>query len=94
MIVPVMAISNLVLTQQIYSKETNGSHAHNRDRVPLRYPFEYKQVLENAGREFRKKNRLLNRIIITFQLIKFVYSIAGYSTRKHFLDSDTGVYCK
>ena len=55
MIVPVMAISNLVLTQQIYSKETNGSHAHNRDRVPLRYPFEYKQVLENAGREFRKK---------------------------------------
>ena len=36
MIVPVMAISNLVLTQQIYSEETNGAHAHNRDRVPLR----------------------------------------------------------
>ena len=35
MIVPVMAISNLVLTQQIYSEETNGVHAHNRDRVPL-----------------------------------------------------------
>ena len=35
MIVPVMAISNLVLTRQIYSKETNGAHAHNRDRVPL-----------------------------------------------------------
>ena len=35
MIVPVMAISNLVLTQQIYSEETNGAHAHNRDRVPL-----------------------------------------------------------
>ena len=35
MIVPVMAISNLVLTKQIYSKETNGVHAHNRDRVPL-----------------------------------------------------------
>ena len=34
MIVPVMAISNLVLTQQIYSEETNGAHAHNRDRVP------------------------------------------------------------
>ena len=35
MIVRVMAISNLVLTQQIYSEETNGAHAHNRDRVPL-----------------------------------------------------------
>ena len=35
MIVPVMAISNLVLTQQIYSEETNGVHARNRDRVPL-----------------------------------------------------------
>ena len=32
MIVPVMAISNLVLTQQINSEETNGAHAHNRDR--------------------------------------------------------------
>ena len=30
-----MVISNLVLTQQIYSEETNGVHAHNRDRVPL-----------------------------------------------------------
>ena len=28
MIVPVMAIANLVLTQQIYSEETNGTHAH------------------------------------------------------------------
>ena len=36
MIVPVMAISNLVLTRQMYSEETNGAHAHNRDRVPLR----------------------------------------------------------
>ena len=35
MIVPVIAILNLVLTQQIYSEETNGAHAHNRDRVPL-----------------------------------------------------------
>ena len=35
MIVPVMAISKSVLTRQIYSKETNGAHAHNRDRVPL-----------------------------------------------------------
>ena len=37
MIVPVMAISNLVLTRQIYSEEINGAHAHNRDRVPLRF---------------------------------------------------------
>ena len=35
MIVPVMAISNLVLTWQIYSEETNGAHKHNRDHVPL-----------------------------------------------------------
>ena len=38
MIVPVMAISNLVLTRQIYSEETNGAHAHNRDHVPLTVP--------------------------------------------------------
>ena len=35
MIVPVMAISNLVLTQQIYSEETNGAHTHYREPVPL-----------------------------------------------------------
>ena len=35
MIVPVMAISNLVLTQQIYSEEPNGAHAHYREPVPL-----------------------------------------------------------
>ena len=37
MIVPVMAISNLVLTQQIYSEETNGAHAHYREPVPLMF---------------------------------------------------------
>ena len=36
MIVPVMEISNLVLTRQIYSEETNGAHAHYREPVPLR----------------------------------------------------------
>ena len=52
--------------------------------------LEYKQVLENGGREFRKK-RLLNKTINTFQMTNIVYSIAGYSTRKHLiLDSDTG----
>ena len=37
MIVPVMAISNLVLTQQIYSEETNGVHEHYREPVSLSY---------------------------------------------------------
>ena len=35
MIVPVMAISNLVLTQQIYSEETNGARAQYREPVSL-----------------------------------------------------------
>ena len=35
MIVRVMAIWNLVLTQQIYSEEKNAVHAHNRGCVPL-----------------------------------------------------------
>ena len=35
MIVPVMAISNLALTRQIYSEETNGAHAHYHEPVPL-----------------------------------------------------------
>ena len=37
MIVPVMAISNLVLTRQIYSEETNGAHAYYREPVPLNF---------------------------------------------------------
>ena len=36
MILPVMAISNIVLTRQIYSEETNGAHAHYREPVPLK----------------------------------------------------------
>ena len=40
MIVQVMAISNLVLTRQIYSEETNGAHAHYREPVPLKIPDE------------------------------------------------------
>ena len=39
MIVPVMAISNLVLTRQIYSEETNGAHVHYREPVPLKSSF-------------------------------------------------------
>ena len=46
MIVPVMAISNLVLTQQIYSEETNGAHAHYREPVPLNYPkYKWKLII-------------------------------------------------
>ena len=37
MIVPVMATSNLVLTQQIYSEEPNDAHAHYREPVPLNF---------------------------------------------------------
>ena len=45
MIVPVMAISNLALTRQIYSEETNGAHAHKHDRVPQRGPKIIKSLL-------------------------------------------------
>ena len=45
MIVPVMAISNLVLTQQIYSEETNGAHAHYREPVPLMRLYNQLSVL-------------------------------------------------
>ena len=41
MIVLVMAISNLVLTQQIYSEETNGAPAHYREPVPLNSNVEH-----------------------------------------------------
>ena len=45
MIEPVMAISNLVLTQQIYSEETNGAHAHYREPVPLSVSKNLKTML-------------------------------------------------
>ena len=51
MIVQVMAILNLVLTQQIYSEETNGAHAHYREPVPLKnlqntkYPNKFRCML-------------------------------------------------
>ena len=44
MIVPVMAIANLVLTRQIYSEETNSGHAHNRGRVPLTKRLKARQM--------------------------------------------------
>ena len=53
MIVPVMAISNLVLTQQIYSEETNGAHAHYREPAPL-----------SRGRDSLYKLAIRHRIVI------------------------------
>ena len=52
MILPVMAISNLVLTRQIYSEETNGAHAHYREPVPSKIPTILKDSCERpvAGR--------------------------------------------
>ena len=47
MIVPVMAIWNLVLTQQIYSEETNGTHAHYREPVPLSLIWELWDNIES-----------------------------------------------
>ena len=65
MIVPVMAISNLVLTQQIYSEETNGAHAHYREPVPLnecirRYFF----PLSRRRNKEAKKNRLISGYVL------------------------------
>ena len=60
MIVPVMAISNLVLTQQIYSEETNRAHAHYREPVPL-IKWEISLVYWNRSfvqfREFKIERR-------------------------------------
>ena len=52
MIVPVMAISNLVLTRQIYSEETNGAHAHYREPVPLTLCFHLGQLRGRVGGQF------------------------------------------
>ena len=60
MIVPVMAISNLVLTRQIYSEETNGAHAHNRDRVPLSKRLKARQMcVDDDENAISKKPPLL-----------------------------------
>ena len=48
MIVPVMAISNLVLIQQIYSEETNGAHAHYREPVPLIVEPTLHHIIDNS----------------------------------------------
>ena len=55
MIVPVMAISNLVLTRQIYSEETNGAHAYYREPVPLKSEF---AVFQSSSRFFQLSHLL------------------------------------
>ena len=57
MIVSVIAISNLVLTRQIYSEETNGAHAHNSDRVPLSKRLKPRQMcVDNDDENAISKN--------------------------------------
>ena len=66
MIVPVMAISNLVLTQQIYSEETNGAHAHYREPVPLSVNFStFSKYLPHSPLEKttpQKQSQLVSRL--------------------------------
>ena len=57
MIVQVMAISNLVLTRQIYSKETNGAHAHYREPVPLTFTFA--PIFNFKVRSYRTANTVI-----------------------------------
>ena len=99
MIVPVMAISNWVLTQQIYSEETIGAHAHNRDRVPLTQS-KYAFVSSNDNRNLRKyiidflvkiTNVFSNRACATSEhsatLLKFIYIV--WATPKRFFVTTT-----
>ena len=58
MIVPVMAISNLVLTRQIYSEETNGAHAHSREPVPITYVERHRQRLPRDNYDYSNKSML------------------------------------
>ena len=46
-----MAISNLVLTRQIYSEETNGAHAHYREPVPLTFIWENRKFWLDTGNQ-------------------------------------------
>ena len=55
MIVPVMAISNVVLTRQIYPEETNGAHAHYREPVPLNQD----QIVSNAHAHSRVSDQFV-----------------------------------
>ena len=78
MIVPVMAISNLVLTQQIYFEETNGAHAYNRDRVPLRRNVNQDDI-STTGNE--KKNGVQNEPPAVTQYARVNQNHLGGKTR-------------
>ena len=75
MIVPVMAISNLVLTQQIYSEETNGAHAHYREPVPLRTILGYSKsvsydfLLKMADIKSLKKRRQFQSLVMLYRCL-------------------------
>ena len=84
-----MAISNLVLTRQIYSKETNGAHAHNRDRVPLTSVLTYTSlsplqrplcVVESLGRGKNESERMVPRAcFLVFWLLPFLKGLSNRS---------------
>ena len=88
MIVRVMAIWNLVLTQQIYSEEKNAVHAHNRGCVPLTwgdstglqtasywFSFIYLPLIRSP--HFRKNCQLMK-----FQLEGFFLLLTVFSNRE------------
>ena len=50
-----MAISNLVLTRQIFSEEKNGAHGHYREPVPLSYNYSIVQT-EKLTRKLNKNS--------------------------------------
>ena len=91
MIVPVMAISNLVLTQQIYSEETNGAHAHYREPVPLSNDpgFWFQKMCKrtqndhgNFQRRFTvtSKNARLKEVLSDYQKWRFQFQILQIRT--------------
>ena len=85
MIVPVMAISNLVLTQQIYSEETNGAHAHYREPVPLITELSSKKCL-CLGSQLLKKNTFFNFFLsILSQALLYCYYKLSFGTIVNFL---------
>ena len=54
-----MAISNLVLTQQIYSEEKNGAHAHYREPVPLTTAKIYQLNTYNKWNLFNRRDPVI-----------------------------------
>ena len=76
MIVPVMAILNLVLTQQIYSEETNGAHAQYREPVPL-IPNKHKRIKRSRVSRVDGRAQFPLFFLPCLQIRNFYYS-RGY----------------